>query len=667
MLFAVDKLHYGYNDVVLLNDVSVTLEEGDRIGLIGANGVGKTTFLRLLVGDLAPDGGNIHTRAGLRVGFLRQKDGLEGTGTVWQEMQAAFSDLQRIEAQMRELEQAMANQQEGTPAYRALATQHTRLENTFLARNGYHTDVRIKTVLGGMGFAERYDMPVARMSGGEKTRLALAKLLLSDLDLLLLDEPTNHLDMATLQWLETYLATYKGGLLVVSHDRYFMDKTVGKIWDMEGRTIREWRGNYTKARALKEEWVAATEKLYDRQQAQVAAMLDYAQRNIARASTSKSAKSRLHRVEGMDLVEKPLAAPRAPRFVFGVEAESNPDVLQVRALDLSVESKTLVPNLSFALKRGERMAIIGANGVGKSTLIKTLLGLVNATTDHYNVVPDPRPSACVGGARPLRPLNGHVRYGANVNISYYDQENINLDDNADVLDELWFRFPRFTQTYVRAMLANMLFGEDDMHKKVRALSGGEKAKLGFALIMCENSNLLLLDEPTNHLDLAAREALEKALAHYAGTVLFVSHDRYFVNAVATHVLQLTPQGGTVYEGNYDAYLAAKARQAEAAPAVSAKAGETPAPADEVDAPEAAKPKAGTYRTKEEKRQEARRREAIRRIEREIADIELEMTHLNDLLCSGTGDYRDIAQWDARLTELGRREDELFEELAKLDQ
>ena len=655
MLFVVDDLHYGYTDVTLLDKVSLTFEEGDRIGLIGANGVGKTTFLRLVTGELTPDGGQVIVKKGLRVGFLHQKDGLEGKGTVWQEMQAAFADLYGIESQMRAIEAEMAHLAETDVQYRVLAAEHTRLENIFLSRDGYHIDVRIKTVLGGMGFGDRYDMMVANMSGGEKTRLALAKLLLSDLDLLLLDEPTNHLDMATLQWLEEYLATYKGGLLIVSHDRYFMDKTVNKIWDMEGLDIREWKGNYTKARALKAEWVAATEKLYARQQAQVAAMLDYAQRNIVRASTSKSAKSRLHRIEGMDLVEKPLAPPRAPRFVFGLTNPSNRDVLQVRGLCLAVADKTLVPSLSFALNKGERMAIIGPNGVGKSTLMKTLLGLCNTTTDHYNIVPDPRPSACVGGARPLRPLNGCVRYGQNVNISYYDQENINLDDNADVLDELWFRFPQYTQTYVRSVLANMLFGEEDMHKKVHALSGGEKAKLGFALIMCENSNLLLLDEPTNHLDLAAREGLESALARYEGTVLFVSHDRYFTNAVATHILELTPRGGTVYEGNYDAYLAAKQRMA--APADS--------PADAPVAPP--KPTGGTYRTKEEKRQDAQRRDAIRRIEREIAEVEAQMAHLNDLLCSGTGDYRDIAQWDEQLRQLTAREEELFAALAQLDQ
>lgn len=653
MLFATEELQFGYNDVVLFEDVTLSFAEGERVGLIGANGAGKTTFLHCILGDLTPTKGEVYRKQGVRIGVLRQKDGLHASGTVWEEMLRAFDDLFAAEAKMRELETQMAALPEGSIAYRTLADAHRKCEDYFLSRDGYHIDVRIKTVLGGMGFADKYDRPVAPMSGGEKTRLALCKLLLDDLDLLVLDEPTNHLDVATLQWLETYLSTYKGGLLIVSHDRYFLDKIVGKIWDLEGKTVREWRGNYSKARAVKTEVLAAQEKQYERQQEQVASMLDYAQRNIARASTSKSAKSRLHRIEGMDLIEKPITYVKPPHFSFGITQESNRDVLTVSSLHLTVGGKCLIDQLSFSLQKGERLAIVGPNGVGKSTLVKTLLGLINNQSDHYNPVPDPSPSACVGGVGPLRFVNGAVRYGKNVSVGYYDQENINLDDNAHVLDDLWFRFPRYTQTYVRSILANLLFGPEDMTKTVRSLSGGEKAKLGFALLMCETSNLLLLDEPTNHLDLAARDSLEQALCRYAGTVLFVSHDRYFINAVATRVLELSPVGARSYEGNYDAYLSAKAREAEYAKQeqVSQKA---------IDV--ADKPK--TKYNKVDRRKEAIRRDAVNRLEREITQVEARLGELNDLLCSGTGDYKQIAIWDKEIQALTAKEEELFAALSQ---
>ena len=649
MLFEVKDLQFGYEDITLLEDVNLTMHEGDRIGLIGANGAGKTTFLRLVLGELAPDRGSVTRRKDLRVGVLHQHDQLQSTGTVWQEMQTAFAAVAEAEKAMRRAEETLAQYDEGSVLYRKLVAEHDLLDRYIRSRDGYNRDVRIKTVLNGMGFAD-YDVPVAHLSGGEKTRLALSKLLLSDLELLVLDEPTNHLDVDTLGWLEKYLDGYKAGLIIVSHDRYFLDKTVRKVWDVEGQTIREWTGNYTKAKATKDEVVAAQQKAYEKQQQEIADMMDYAERNMARASTSKSAKSRLHRIEGMDIIDKPIVYTRPPRLQFDILGESNRDVLKVEDLALRAGDATLIEHLSFEVHKGEKVAVVGRNGVGKSTLIKTLLGLVHPETDHYNVLPDPQSSCQVGGAKAVRNVNGAVWYGKNLRVSYYDQENLNLDGGNSVLSELWFRFPAMTQTYARSKLANLLFTAEDMDKRVDSLSGGEKAKLGLAVVTCEGSNLLYFDEPTNHLDLMCREALEGALSRYQGTVLFVSHDRYFVNAVATRVLELTESGAKSYEGNYDAYLAAKEKERQQQAATEVR----PAP----------KETGGNFRSKEERRLAAQRRDAIAKCERELEAVEQRIQDLTLRLCAG-GNWQDLAAWDRALADAQAEEERLYALLESL--
>ncbi len=647
MLFSVQDLTFGYKDETLLEDVNVTFEEGDRIGLIGANGCGKTTFLRLLLGELTPEEGIISRRKDLRVGVLYQDSALVSEGTVWEQMQGAFVEVIRAEERMREIEESLPHLAEGSSAYKSAVSEHDRLEKYILSRDGYHRDVRIKTVLTGMGFADRMETPVAPMSGGEKTRLALCRLLLDDLDLLVLDEPTNHLDTATTAWLEEYLSHYKGGLLVVSHDRYFLDKTVTSIWDMDG-DITAYSGNYTKAKALKEEALLAAKRAYDKQERQVEAMKEYAERNIARASTSKSAKSRLHRLANMDLMDKPITYRRPPRFAFGTLEESNKEVLTVKDLTLTAGDKRLVDSLSFGVDRGERVAVVGPNGVGKSTLIKTLLGLVNNHTDHYNRLPPAFSSACVDGAKPQRMVNAAIKYGVNLSVSYYDQENINLDPYQSVLGELWFRFPAMTQTVARSVLAAALFEAEDMDKKVGSLSGGERAKLGLCIVSCEKANLLYLDEPTNHLDLNAREALEQGLAAYPGTVVFVSHDRYFVNAVATHVLELSPSGATKYEGGYDDYLAAKDKERIALP-------KEPANTRQEDK--------GSFKSKETKRYEAEKRNAISRIEKRLEEIESRLAEIESAMCGET-DYKRINALHLESVALGEEEERLYIELEK---
>lgn len=649
MLFSINDLTFGYDDVIMLSSLNLVMEDGDRIGLIGANGVGKTTLLRLIMGELIADKGNIARKNGLRVAMLRQKDELDSTRTVWQEMQSVFADVHAAIDQMRALEVALSCAEEGSLEYRRLVAEHDRLDRLVAAEEGYQADVRIRTVLSGMGFGAHHDTPISQMSGGEKTRLALCKLLLARLDLLILDEPTNHLDADTLEWLEEYLNGYKGGLLIVSHDRYFLDHVTKKTWDMEGLDVREYRASYSRSRAIKEELVAAQLKLYNKQQEQVADMLDYVQRNIVRATTSKSAKSRLHRIEGMDLVEKPITYTKPPIFRLQAEGESNRDVLKVTELPLVVGDKTLIPSLSFSLNKGERLAIVGPNGVGKSTLIKTLLGMLNATTDRYNPLPNPSGSAC-GGFPRVRHVNGHIRYGLNLSIGYYDQENLNLSLHNSVLAEMWYRFPSMTQTLARTILGNLLFTAEDMDKTVGELSGGERAKLGFAILIGEKNNLLFLDEPTNHLDLAAREALETGLKNYPGTVVFVSHDRYFVNAVATRVLSLSPEGAESIEGNYDSYLRWRER-------MRAKASANP-PKEEAPAP--VKERSG-YKSKEDKRREAKRREQIARIEHELAALDDKIAELNQQL-SNTTDYMLCGQLADALGKAQEEQDRLFLEL-----
>lgn len=654
MIVDCNDLTFGYDDTTVFEHITVSMAEGDRVGLIGANGCGKTTFLRVLTGELIASGGTVAVGRHAQVGLLKQNGQLTGDSTVWASMQQAFAQVEKAEEEMRRIEDKLATVAEDSVEYRQMAARHDQLDKYIVSRDGYQRDVRIKTVLNGMGFAGRYDRVVDTLSGGEKTRLALCRLLLDDKDLLVLDEPTNHLDTETLTWLEGYLGGYKGSLLIVSHDRYFLDKTVTKIWDMDGKTIHEYRGNYSKAKQLKQEALYAQERLYAKQQAQVEAMLDYAQRNIARATTSKSAKSRLHRLANMELVDKPITYTKPPVFRFDIATESNPHVLTVDGLPLSVGGKTLIDNVSFEVERGDKIAIVGTNGVGKSTLLKTLLGLINAPTNGYNPLPEPMPSACPVGASKSRHVDRHIHYGANLTIGYYDQETLNLDGGNTVLEELWYRFPSMTQTYARSVLAQLLLTAEDIDKRVDSLSGGERAKLAMAVMVCEKSNLMLLDEPTNHLDLAGREGLEQGLAQYPGTVLFVSHDRYFACAVANKVLELTHDGCRMYKGNYDSYLAAKAREqaASTAPAIAAQ--------------EPPKPTKGNYRSKQERRQDAQRKETIARLEKQIAEVEAQIEHWTSLLCSG-GDYKQILEYDRELQQAQQLEQQLYEQLAQWDE
>lgn len=616
MLIRLSDVTFGYENRVILAGVTANIEENDRIGLVGVNGAGKSTLLRLIMGELAKDDGEIAKKGGLTIGYLRQNSMLSSDRTVFAEMMEVFSDVTAAIAKMRELERDLGNEQEGSSAYRSLSAKYESLQALVAAKDGYQAEVKVKTLLGGMGLMEFSDRVISTLSGGERTRLSLTKLLLQQPDLLLLDEPTNHLDLSTLAFLEDFLSSYKGAVLVVSHDRYFLDKTVKKIWEVDGGELAEFPGNYTKYKLLRAQKDLTHERAYERQQEQMRKMREYAERNIVRATTSKSAKSRLHQLENFDVIEKPKAATRPPVFRFTFPDESMKQVFTAQNYTLSVAGKTLAQNVNFEVRRGEKIAVIGKNGTGKSTLIKKIVA-------------------------------GEIPSGGGVTIGYFDQENSDLHPENTVLDELWGRNHRFSVTEVRNILGRMLFSDEDVQKRVGALSGGERAKLEFALVQARHANTLLLDEPTNHLDLLSRESLEEALAAYEGTILFVSHDRYFINAVANKVFLLSDSGIVEYVGNYDGYLQFLKAEKERAQATEPQT-EKPVSAAKTEREER---KNENFRTKKERAEEVKRKNRVKELEKRISALEEEQTALNAEIATPevSSDYALLTQKCDRLT------------------
>lgn len=525
MLVDIQNLEFGYKAESLLENVNVQIHENDKIGLVGANGIGKSTLLSLILGELTADNGNIFCKKNLNPRILKQNSGLQSDNTVYDEMLAVFESFKNAILKHEEISKKLASCNHESLEYKKLTDEFGKIENFIHANDAYNYEIKIKTILNGMGFEKNYNQIISTMSGGEKTRLALAKLLLEEPELLILDEPTNHLDFETLNWLENFLTTYKGAILVVSHDRYFLDNLVTKIWEIENSTIYDYSGNYTKYKQTKKEIQHHQLKEYQKQQEQIASMKEYAQKNIVRASTSKSAKSRLAQLEHIDEIEKPRIFTKPPKFRFDYDFESNKNILNIENLNLSIDGKVLLENSNFEILKGEKVALIGANGTGKSTLIKTIVSRQSKS----------------------------VRFGKNLKIGYYDQENTNLDFENTVLDELWGKHTSASQTEMRSLLGSLLLGAEDISKKIKNLSGGERAKLGFALIMADKPNTLILDEPTNHLDLQTREALEQALREYTGTIFFVSHDRYFLSNIATKIIEISDKTTTTYKCGYKSY------------------------------------------------------------------------------------------------------------------
>jgi len=535
IILQVNQLSKYFGADLILSNVKMEIQSKDRIAIVGRNGAGKSTLLKIIAGELSYDSGELIKPKDLTIGFLEQHTGLDSDKSIWEEMLSVFTDLQEMERRLRDLEQEMSDEKvySNQELYQKVLSEYDRLQLEFKDRGGYQYEADIRSVLHGLNFHNYdYDTKINTLSGGQKTRLAMGKLLLSKPDLLILDEPTNHLDIKTLTWLEQYLQNYDGAILVVSHDRYFLDKVVNQVYECSNHTLKKYIGNYSQYLVQRAEQYERELKMYEKQQEEIARMKDFIQRNIARASTTKRAQSRRKALERMQILDRPQGDGKSAAFSFEIERQSGNEVLNVKDLAIGYGDDIISRNIRFRITRGEAIALLGPNGVGKSTLLKTIVKILPA-------------------------LSGSIQYGANVSIAYYDQEQANLSSNKKVIDELWDEYPNLIEKEIRDILGNFLFSGDEVLKPVSALSGGEKARLALAKLMMKKANFLILDEPTNHLDLDSKEILENALIEYPGTILFVSHDRYFINRIATKVFELSNTGITEYLGDYDYYVEKK--------------------------------------------------------------------------------------------------------------
>ncbi|MDO5150600.1 MAG: ABC-F family ATP-binding cassette domain-containing protein [Oscillospiraceae bacterium] len=644
MLLSMTSVNKFYNGNQILKNINLTVNEGDRIGLIGINGCGKTTLLRLITGKEDPDrfteeDGIISIASKTSIGYLEQMGALDNENTVIEEMKSVFSELISISERMKELEKLMA---ESSDNYEAFSEEYSRISAYYEANDGYIIKVKIKTILNGMGFSEdMFDRVISSFSGGEKTRLAIAKLLLENPNILILDEPTNHLDFRTVMWLEDYLKDYKGALLIVSHDRYFLDKTVTSICEIENTVLTRYKGNYTAFTRLKEEAVTRQQKEYDLQQKEIAKMEEYVAKNLVRASTSKSAKSRIKALDKMERIEKPNTYHKAAKLEFTFAQDPPQEVLKVKDIDVSVgfgdDRKTLVDNLSFEVRRGEKLAVIGDNGIGKSTLLKVI--------------------------QEKLPHKGKVIWAANVRISYFDQEAANINRSNTVFEEIHSRYPLLSDLEVRNLLGKVRLVGENVFKQAGVVSGGERCKLCFAIMMMEHGNVLILDEPTNHLDLQTKEVLEDALERFEGTIVYVSHDRYLLNRISTRILEITAEGTESFNGGFDDYMKIKTQREQAA----AEAADA-AKQEELRAQYAEK-KEKAFKTKEQRNLDAKNRQRIRDIEKQMNDLQEEQDRLEAELTDEKviADYSLMNEKCTRINEIKELSNQLFDEWAELSE
>ncbi|MCC3289126.1 ABC-F family ATP-binding cassette domain-containing protein [Bacillus cereus] len=587
----------------MLANIKLEVQTKDRIALVGRNGAGKSTLLKIIAGELSHDGGEIIKPKDVSIGYLAQNTGLETSLTIWDEMLTVFTHLQQMETKLRRLEQEMGKEKNfsNEATYERLLADYDQLQLNYKDQGGYQYEADIRSILSGLGFpVETHQTTISTLSGGQKTRLALGKLLLTKPDLLILDEPTNHLDIETLTWLEQYLQGYPGAILIVSHDRYFLDKLVTQVYEISNKESRRFVGNYSKYLDLKSALYEQEMKRYEKQQDEIAKLEDFVQKNIARASTTKRAQSRRKQLDRMELLTRPLGDSKSASFHFDIEKQSGNDVLQVNDATIGYDGNPIIEHVTMRLTRGDSVALVGPNGIGKSTLLKSIVNKL-----------------------PL--LNGDVSFGSNVSVGYYDQEQANLTSSKRVLNELWDEYPLQPEKEIRTILGNFLFTGDDVLKPVSSLSGGQKARLALAKLMMQKSNLLILDEPTNHLDLNSKEILENALIDYPGTLLFVSHDRYFINRVTTTVVELSTEGAQEYLGDYDYYVEKKNEMIERA---ELEQQESDVPVQKVVAQE----KLNYLEEKERKKLERQRTRKIEELEQSIVELEEEIATLEDQLC-----------------------------------
>ncbi len=637
MIIDIDNLTKSFGAKTVLSGLTLKIEDQDHIGLIGENGAGKSTLLNIIIGDLDYDSGTVARGTDKRIGFLRQDSGLLCDGTIKSEMYRVFDGPLGAERRMGELAEKMAALPHDGEEYRRAAADYESAKSEFEAADGYNIPVLISMVTEGMGFSDfDPETPVSTMSGGERTRLALAKLLLERPDLLMLDEPTNHLDFKTLEWLENYLSVYKGAILTVSHDRYFLDRIVTSVCELENRTIVRYNSGYTKYVELKDARLARMQKEYDRQMREIEGLEDFIAKNKVRASTSNRAKSREAALDRMERVERPVPPPKPPKFTFNYEREPVKDVLMVDDLRLEVgdadDRKLLCPSITFEIKRGEKVALVGANGVGKSSLLKTVLGLL-----------------------PFE--RGRVTWGRNVRTGYYDQHNEGLHPGKTMLQEMWDMFPRSDEQTLRSVLGHVRLVGDNVFKKVAVLSGGECARLSFAALTMKGSNVLVLDEPTNHMDIPCKEALDAALREYTGTILMVSHDRYLLNRVPTRIVEMFPDRLVSYKGGYDDYMS---QRAEAS-------GEKPQKDRKEQEPEQRARPESSHRTRDQRRSEAERKRRLAEVEAAIEEAERQIFRIQEQMADPEvcADYLKMSELCTELENVKADHGALMDEWAAL--
>jgi ATP-binding cassette subfamily F protein 3 len=628
ILLQVNQLSKYYGADLILSNIKLELQSRDRVALVGRNGAGKSTLLKIIAGQLSHDDGEIIKPKEVTIGYLAQNTGLESGLSIWDEMLTVFEHIQDMEKSLRKLEEQMADPAvfNDSSKYERILKEYDQLQIKFKEQGGYQYEADIRSVLHGLNFRDSAAM-ISSLSGGQKTRLALGKLLLTKPDILILDEPTNHLDIDTLSWLEQYLQGYDGAILIVSHDRYFLDKVVTQVYEVSRRHIKKYAGNYSAYLDQKAANYERDMKLYEKQQQEIADLQDFIQRNLARASTTKRAQSRRKQLDKMDRIDRPLGDEKSASFSFEIEKQSGNDVLKVEALSVGYDNKKVSEGISYRVSRGDSIALVGPNGIGKSTLLKTII-------------------------KKLPALAGSVQYGTNLSIGYYDQEQAELTSNKRVLNELWDDYPLKPEKEIRTVLGNFLFSGDDVLKIVSTLSGGEKARLALAKLMLEKANLLILDEPTNHLDLDSKEVLENALIDYPGTILFVSHDRYFINRIATKIIELSSKGSTEFLGDYDYYVEKKLEMEELEQLEKLST-------NTVTASEPSE-KSSYKQDKESKKQERQRKRRLEELELKIGELEEVIGDFEQQLCD-PGIFQD----HEKVLQLTQQNDKAKAELEQL--
>ena len=630
IILQANKIERSFAGEVLFDNINLQVDERDRIALVGRNGAGKSTLLKILVGEEEPTSGEINKKKDISLSYLAQDSRFESENTIYDEMLHVFDDLRQTEKQLRQMELEMG-EKSGAELDKLMAD-YDRLSENFRQAGGFTYEADIRAILNGFKFDESmWQMKIAELSGGQNTRLALAKMLLEKPNLLVLDEPTNHLDIETIAWLENYLVNYSGALIIVSHDRYFLDKVATVTLDLTKHSLDRYVGNYSRFVEQKEQKLATEAKNYEKQQKEIAALEDFVNRNLVRASTTKRAQSRRKQLEKMERLDKPEAGKKAANMTFQSEKTSGNVVLTVENAAIGYDGEILSEPINLDLRKMNAIAIVGPNGIGKSTFIKSIVDQI-----------------------PF--IKGEKRFGANVEVGYYDQTQSKLTASNTVLDELWNDFKLTPEVEIRNRLGAFLFSGDDVKKSVGMLSGGEKARLLLAKLSMENNNFLILDEPTNHLDIDSKEVLENALIDFDGTLLFVSHDRYFINRVATHVLELSENGSTLYLGDYDYYVEKKAE-------VEASQNEEVSTSNQA---KEASP-ANDYQAQKESQKEARKlMRQIESLEAEIEELESQSQAISEQMLE-TNDAEKLMELQAELDNISHRQEEAMLEWEELSE